>query len=325
MIATRRLLLSLLVLLTLTACNTEGLNSFSASGDSLLLRHNEGVYVVGANGEQQVYLGRDVNPVTVPVLSHDGSTVYYVDRFAGRVMAMPADASTPAVRLTRERASGTSSILSVLPSGDVLFMDRREGQRTWFLQVIDPATTQTLTQIEDIETVFVNAGALDIQPDSADTEFLIPRIVPNQMQLVFLGKELLFHYTIDDSGLAYVDVLPRTVPLNGPVSNLLRARPANDARGALLTEDGRRLVLRTRTGIGTDATWDLYAIDLESDADPVVLASDLSEPPEYAIAPTTQMVVFSVPGTPTVMFSYDFATGDLAALGVGKYQPEWWH
>ncbi len=306
----------------LAACNIEGVNSFSQDSSRIALRNNDGLYIFDSDGEQEIYLGRIDNPITAPVLTPDGSTIYYIDRFLGRVLAVPTDGSQPPRRMTREQASGNNSVLVWLPSNQLLFIDRREATNRFFMQVIDPDTTEILAQLEDIETIFINAGAVRPRPDSARGEWLLPVLAHEQLRLVFRAANLLFLYTARDSGLEFDEVLPRE--LTPEDIALLGNRAPSDVTGALLTDDGRRLVLRTRQGSSPNFTYNLYAFDLDSDAPATELVLAAGELPDYAIAPGGHQVIFEVPGAPAVMVQFDFDSGERTALGLDLFDPNWW-
>lgn len=306
----------------LVGCNTRGVHSFAAGGSVMAVVENGGLYIVEADGSQRVYLGVVSNAGSVAVLSNDGDTVYYVDRFSNRVVAAPTDGSRPAVRMSADEASGDRTLLAVLPSSELLFFDERGNTNRYFVKVIDPFTTETMQQIEDIEGAFLNVSALRLQPDSTTGEWtLAPITGPGQVQVVFQADGFLFHYEIGDT-LTFVETLPRTLTEADVV--LLQRRVPNDIASAVLTNDVRYMVIRTRQGTGSAATYGLYALSLTDDSPAVALVEDAREAPGFAIDPNSTQVVFEVPGTPRTMIAYEFASGDFEPLEVGAYAPTWW-
>ena len=150
----------------------------------------------------------------------------------------------------------------------------------------------------------------------------MPVLAHEQLRLVFRAANLLFLYTARDSGLEFDEVLPRE--LTPEDIALLGNRAPNDVTDALLTDDGRRLVLRTRQGSSPNFTYNLYAFDLDSDAPATELVLAAGELPDYAIAPGGHQVIFEVPGAPAVMVQFDFDSGELTALGLDLFDPNWW-
>lgn len=312
----------LLISVALAGCNTRGVNGFAANGSVMAIVEDGALYIVEADGSQRVYLGVVSNAGAAAVLSNDGGTVYYIDRFSNRVVAAATDGSHPLVRMSVDEASGDRTVLAVLPSSELFFFDERGNTNRYFAKVIDPFTTETVQQIEDIEGAFLNASALRLQPDSTTGEWILAPITgPGQVQMVFQADGFLFHYEIDDT-LEFVETLPRALTEDDVA--LLQRRVPNDIASAVLTDDVRYMVIRTREGTGSATTFGLYALSLMDDTPATPLVEDARVAPEFAIDPNGTQVVFEVPGTPRTMIAYEFASGDFEPLEVGAFDPTWW-
>ncbi len=310
----------------IASCVPAGVSDLSSRSGQIAIINKDDLYVISATGPDITYYAARPDKDFTPLLTPDGKSVVYVEQFR-RLVRQPLDGG-PVKELLRVAGFPGPGAMTFLPNGDLFFLDTRSNGKHYF-RILNAETGVISPQnADDIDQVFVTANSLKLKTSAPGAPLTAARLVadtPGQFKVVFQAGPYYYLYSAEAHGLVFNGALPR-VP--GPQDQILLAnRVEDDVTSGLLTPDGDYLILREKSGIPAGSAQSLLAIDLTSDAAPVVLLKDIpaSQPIHYAVAPAGDRVAFEevVNGQSQIRI-YDLSTGHSATLGPGAIEPQWW-
>ena len=309
----------------IASCVPAGVSDLSSRSGQIAIINKDDLYVVSATGPNITYYASRPDKDFTPLLTPDGKSVVYVEQFR-RLVRKPLDGG-PVKELLRVAGFPGPGAMTFLPNGELFFLDTRSNGKRYFV-ILNADTGVISQQVEDIDQVFVTANSLKLKTSAPGAPPTAARLVadtPGRFKMVFQAGQYYYLYSAEADGLVFNGARPRVVGQQDQI--LLANRVDNDVTSGLLTPDGDYLILREKTGIPAGSAQSLLAIDLTSDAAPVVLLKDIpaSQPIHYAVAPAGDRVAFEevVNGQPQIRI-YDLSTGQSATLGPGAIEPEWW-
>lgn len=322
-----------IVSLLIAACVPTGVADLDNTGQHTVIVDEGDVYVVDRDTAAIEFYARRPDIRYTPALTPDGTGLVYVDQLH-QLVNQPLDGSPPTVLLKAVGLPGPGAV-TLLPDGQVLVIDSSSNApNERYAAIVNPFTgNEEQGRLTGIDQVFITASALKIKVGPITNPYDSARIdtgEPGRFKAVFEGdpcliteRTCLYLYSGEADGFKFVEQLGRALDVSFLL--LLSRRPADDVTGALLTADGKHLVLRLRDGNPIGSTFSLYAIDLTNNDPPVILVQNALRRPDYAIAPEGNLVAFeAVAGNVSAIKLYDFDSKQTTTLGTGAFDPQWW-
>jgi len=329
-----RLIYSLFIAsLFIASCVPSGVADIAGAGQHTVIVNEGDVYVVERDTAAVKFYARRPDIRYAPALTPDGTALVYVDSLH-QLISQPLDGSPPFVLLKSVGLPGPGAV-TFLPDGQILVIDSSaNAPDERYAAVVNPFTgNEAQGRLTGIDQVFITASALKIKTGPITNPYNSAQIntgEPGQFKVVFEGdpcliteRTCLFLYSAEADGFQFVEQLGRALDVSFLL--LLSRRPADDATGALLTADGKHLVLRIRDGNPIGSTFSLYAVDLTNNDPPAVLVQNALRRPDYALAPEGNLVAYEVvSGNVASIKLYDFDSKQTTTLGTGAFDPQWW-
>lgn len=331
--ASRALCSLFIASLFIASCVPSGVADLDSAGQRAVVVSEGDVYVLDRDTAAVEFYARRPDVRYTPALAPDGQSLVYVDQLH-QLVSQPLNGGPPTVLIKSVGLPGPGAV-TFLPDGQVLVIDSSSAApNERYAAIVNPFTgNEAQGRLTGIDQVFITASALKIKTGPLTNPYNSARIdtgEPGQFKAVFEGdpcliteRTCLYLYSAEADGFKFVEQLGRALDVSFLL--LLSRRPSDDVTGALLTADGKHLVLRVRDGNPIGSTFSLYAIDLTNNEAPAILVQNALRRPDYAIAPEGNLVAYEeVSGNVASIKLYDFDSKQTTTLGTGAFDPQWW-
>lgn len=300
------------LLIFLSACAPQGVVRMSPAGQWGAVTDGNSLWVIARDGQKRE-LTADYLPYYGVVFSADGLTAVYVNT-AGEVLRQSVTNGEPSAYpdLTVNPQSGA---LIPLPNSQFLLLDENAENGETTAQTVVIASGQVVAKIEGIGHIFGNTGAIQTRTRldaENNTGWQVPDLPNGGVQLVFQAvdaPEFLYLFSSNDAGLTAQGTLPRQ--LSQADQELLEQRVLDDPRSGIFTQDAHYLLLHTSDG----ETYQLWALDLRSNAEARLLVADSPQPIRYWVNPNNSQVAYTLSDGQSEMV--DLQSGVITALPAG--------
>jgi hypothetical protein len=288
-----QLLVRVLLLAILAACNLEGIAGFSPNNDRVAIVHKVGteyrLYTTDSNGgnptkiEDNIAGGFDVtfDPLGLKLLYAAGGNVCTSDVLGGgKSCPVPVPGGVP------------GGFLAFLPNGDYIFVYASGGKSQ--MHVYQPGAGAPSQSEVNVDSFFLTSDAYKVRRGTNGVNwFLTPFDKPAGQQnlrwVIIRGTQVIMYNAA--GSLEGPTPLPREI--NTAVSNALKDRDQSDITSGAISPDGTKMVFRTRTGTNPNYSYGLYALDLAVNTGSFVpLVSNANFRIQFAFSPTGQELVY---------------------------------
>ena len=285
------LLLMLVIMACLAACNKEGLAAFSPANDRVAVITNEfHLYITDMEGQNAVKIEAQDILWTFPVTFNPiGTKILYADKDRNICTANVSGGGKACNFVVPDDA--TIGFLSFLPSSHyvVAFL---QGD-VWQLRVYDPNDNSLQFSRGGIDNVFPTQDGLKVKRGSIGTEWIMtPYEKPSGQQT------LRWVYTVGETVYtlaagANLGAEEQVGSINAAVQNALADRDQTDITSGLVSPNGQYLAFRTRTGTDPNFSYAICAVDLAQNGfQPIQLVSNASTRLHFSFSPDSGQLVY---------------------------------
>ena len=312
----RRTLVGLLVIaLALAACNQEGLGRFAPNNSRASIVTNSGkLYTSDVNGGDVQFITGDIFIGFGSSLSPFGDTLVFMRNSDKNIVSVNSRGGSATALVA---GSANRGLVTFIPSGEVLYYIF---DGTWYsITTMNPNNGVMSLFIPGLDQVFLTQSSFKPKLDGNGTEFITRPYGSGNFALVTTSGPTAAVYIATGTGLSGPTNLARTV--NVALQNVFAGRNAVDITSGVVSNDGHKLILRTE--MGDPKMYSLYAIDFDTNADPVQLVTNWDRRPVTSFAPESHEVVFDCPEGGGAVCLYDFDTGQRSTLLGNASAPLW--
>jgi hypothetical protein len=285
-----------LLAIFLTACNLEGVASFSPNNDRVAIVTKNGsnykLVTTDGNGGSPAKIEDNITPAFDVTFDPFGQKLLYV--VSGKVCTANATGGGQSCPVTLPASAG-GGFLSYLPDGDYILVFRTGSQ--WEMDVYTPGAAAPHVSEVNVDHFFLTSDAYkvrrgkDILPGTQ--WYLTPYNKPGGQQnlrwVIIKGSQAIMYNAA--GSLEGPTPLPRV--LNSAVLAALHDRDQTDITSGVISPDGTKMGFRTRTGSDPNYTYGLYALDLSvNDNNFAHLVTDANFRIQFAFSPSGKELVY---------------------------------